>query len=99
MASQEEINTPLIAAVGTVSVILLTALILVLVILYQYQDKKQDHSLQESASASEVEILVARQEAKLAGLADPEGNEPVEGIVPIDDAMEQVLVELRAEHR
>jgi len=99
VASQEEINTPLIAAVGTISVILLTALILVLVILYQYQEKKLDRSLQESAAASEIEILVTQQEAKLAGLADPEGNKPVEGIVPIDDAMEQVLVELRAERQ
>ena len=93
MASYDDVNTPLIAYVGVMSVILLVVIIVALQVVYYWYAGRQQTADEFIQAPAELGSLLAEQQASLTSyrLIDPQKQ--VVGI-PIGRAMDLVVTEL-----
>jgi ATP/ADP translocase len=93
MATRNDLNTPVIALVGFISAIVFFASVIFLeVIFYQFQSQQR---FADAASQPPLELtnLVQKQQARLAEYRWVDQKKGIVAI-PIDRAMERVVVEL-----
>jgi hypothetical protein len=92
MATNQDVNTPVIAVVGFLGIILLSAVILLLQVIYYQVEARQSYEKNAGERPPELSNLVEAQQAQLAEYrwADPQQKVVA---VPIDRAMDLVVKE------
>ena len=98
MAHYDEINTPVVAVVGIISVILTVAVVLLLVVVFYQFEAGQQQSDEFTRPPSEIANLQADQLGKLNQyrILDPEKRTVA---IPIGRAMELVVEELSKQEK
>ncbi len=94
MTKDDDVNTPVIFAIGLLSVIVLVALSLLLQVMYYQTDAQLEQVKVIDRPAVELDNHLAEQQGKLASYAWVDAKKKVAAI-PIDRAMELVLAELQ----
>ncbi len=96
MTEREEFNTPVIAVVGLISVILVMAMIGLVIVIFYRAEARQHAVKVVDPTPFALSDLVARQEGQLADyrLVDPEQGAYT---IPIRRAMDLVADELAAD--
>jgi hypothetical protein len=92
MNNHDDVNTPVIAAIGLVAVLLLVAFVLFLQVLYYRADAQQEAEKVIAQPPVELINLQTQQQAKLASYAWVDAKKGTVAI-PIDRAMTLVLAD------
>jgi hypothetical protein len=90
MANHDDVNTPVIAAIGLLSVVLLVAFVLLLQVMYYRTSDQLDYENNTLQPPVELSSLLAEQQGKLASYAWVNSARGI-AAVPIDRAMDLVL--------
>ena len=92
MNNHDDVNTPVIAAIGLVAILLLVAFVLFLQVVYYQADAQQE---EKAIAQQPVELidLKTQQQARLASYAWVDAKKGTVAI-PIDRAMTLVLADL-----
>ena len=93
MTKYDDVNTPVIAAVGLLAVLGLVALVLFLQVVYYRAEAQQEYDKVIQQPAVELIDLKTEQQGKLASYAWVDAKKKIVAI-PIDRAMDLVLADL-----
>lgn len=92
MASQNDVNTPLLALIGFLGAIVVFAIIVLLTVIYYAAEEREEYVKNISQPYTEVDHLLAAQQAKLVEYRwVDEKNQLV--AIPIERAMQLVVAE------
>ncbi|NUQ61614.1 MAG: hypothetical protein HUU20_03945 [Pirellulales bacterium] len=98
MTSHNDVNTPMVALIGFLGAVLTFAVIVLLTVIYYAAEEREDYAKNISQPYTELENLLATQRAKLVEYHWVDQKNQVVAI-PIDRAMQLVVVEGRANPR
>ena len=93
MADYDDVNTPLIAYVGGLSVIITAAIIMLLQVVYYRAEAQQQAIEEQTPPPAELTEIITQQQAKLSGYRVINQDKKIVA-VPIDRAMDLVVAEL-----